>query len=70
MQKRGTCSKQKNKVKLQNMFKGAECVIYLTEFKIKVIQMFTKARRKMHEHSENFNKDKKNCKKVPNRKQS
>lgn len=35
MKKRGTCSKQKNKVKLQNMFKGTEYVIYLTEFKIK-----------------------------------
>ena len=35
------------------------------EFKVMVIKMLTKYRRKMEEHSENFNKEKENIKKEP-----
>lgn len=36
------------------------------EFKIMVIKMLTGSRRRMHEQSENFSRDRK-CKKMPNR---
>lgn len=35
----------------------------IKEFKVKVIKMFTKLRRRMGEHSENFNKEKENIRK-------